>query len=95
MGRSIKLLNLDVFYELNIKPGLVEEAFRIEDISGARSGNDQRGLLYEAGKLYGTSNYANDELKLVVGERQGSDKKIYGIYLAAHFNSYYKGIPLK
>lgn len=88
----------DIIIELNMKPELGEEAFAIEDIEGGIriSANDQRGLLYGAGKLLRTSNYANCEFK--VGSWRGNsgpDKEIRGVYLATHFNNYYHCAPIE
>lgn len=84
--------------ELEIKPGIGKEAFKITDGKNGRIriiGNDPRGVLYGVGKFLRTSAYGKDGF--TAGEWRGTsvpEKATRGIYFATHFYNYYQNAPV-
>jgi len=85
--------------ELAVEPGVGAEGFRIEDRAGGGVrivGNDQRGLLYGAGKFLRTSRYDGDGF--TPGTWRGTSvpkKPVRGIYFATHFHNFYHDAPIE
>jgi len=85
--------------ELAIESGVGAEGFRIEDRAGGSVrivGNDQRGLLYGAGKFLRTSRY--DQGGFTPGAWRGTSVPVCpvrGVYFATHFNNFYEAAPIE
>jgi hypothetical protein len=85
--------------ELTLKPGLGAEGFRIEDRPGGGVrivGNEERGLLYGAGKFLRTSRY--DQGGFTAGAWRGTSvpqKPVRGIYFTTHFHNFYHDAPIE
>ncbi len=88
----------DLKIELSIRRGIGAEGFCIS--TGKKGsiriiGNDERGVLYGAGKFLRTSNYSGDGF--AAGKWRGSsvpEKPVRGMYLATHFYNYYQAAPV-
>jgi len=89
----------DLTVVLEIQPGIGKEGFRIEDgPDGAIHiiGNDERGLLYGAGKFLRTSCYEIGSFS--PGAWRGTSvpqKEVRGIYFATHFHNFYHDAPVR
>lgn len=85
--------------ELALAPGLGAEGFRIEDRPGGGVrivGNDERGVLYGAGKFLRSSRY--DQGGFTPGNWRGTSVPkcpVRAIYLATHFMNYYEAAPIE
>ena len=85
--------------ELTLAPRIGSEGFRSEDRpdGGVRIvGNDERGLLYGAGKFLRTSRY--DQGGFSPGSWRGTSvpqKTVRGIYFATHFHNFYHDAPIE
>ena len=85
--------------ELAIEPGIGTEGFRIEGTGpgGVRIvGNDERGLLYGAGKFLRSSRF--DEGRFTPGAWRGTsvpEKPVRGMYFATHFHNFYHDAPVE
>ncbi len=85
--------------ELSTLAGIGAEGFRIADRPGGGVriiGNDERGLLYGAGKFLRTSRY--DQGGFTPGSWRGESvplKPVRGIYFATHFHNYYHDGPVE
>ena len=84
--------------ELAIAPGIGAEGYRIEDRPGGGVrivGNDERGVLYGAGKFLRTSRC--DQGGFTPGAWRGTSvpqKPHRGIYFATHFHNFYHEAPV-
>jgi hypothetical protein len=84
--------------ELVIEQGIGKEGFKIEDRKGGGVrivGNDERGVLYGAGKFLRTSRY--DQGGFTPGTWRGTSvptRHARGIYFATHFHNYYHEAPV-
>ena len=85
--------------ELAIASGIGSEGCRIEDRPGGGVrivGNDERGVLYGAGKFLRSSRY--DQGGFTPGGWRGTSvptKPTRGIYFATHFHNYYHEAPVE
>jgi len=85
--------------ELAIAPGIGAEGFRIEDRPGGGVrivGNDERGVLYGAGKFLRTSRY--DMGGFTPGKWRGTSVPkcpVRAIYLATHFMNYHEAATIE
>jgi len=88
-------VDLDLY--LDIEPGIGSEGYAISNspLGGIRiAGNDERGLLYGAGKFLRTSEFEGQGF--VPSRWRGRsvpDCPARGIYFAVHFNNYHEAAP--
>ena len=84
--------------ELAVAPGIGLEGYRIEDRPGGGVrivGNDERGVLYGAGKFLRRSRY--DQGGFTLGAWRGTSvptRQARGIYFATHFHNFYHEAPV-
>ncbi len=80
-------------------PSIGLEGFRISDGPGrgiSIIGNDERGLLYGAGKFLHTSTYGSHGFTPSPWRGVSAPKlPVRGIYLATHFRNYYEEAPIE
>ena len=85
--------------ELAVAPGIGTEGFRIEDRVGGGVrivGNDERGLLYGAGKFLRNGRYGADGFTPGTWRGTSSPQKpVRGIYFATHFHNFYHDAPVE
>jgi hypothetical protein len=89
----------DLHIYLGIKPGIGLEGFRISDGPGGGIsiiGNEERGLLYGAGKFLHTSTYSIYGFTPSPWRGVSVPKMpVRGMYLATHFRNYYEEAPIE
>jgi hypothetical protein len=93
------LLLAPLTVELAVAPGIGSEGYRIENRQGGGVrivGNDERGVLYGAGKFLRSSRY--DQGGFTPGNWRGTSAPkcpVRSIYMATHFMNYYEAAPLE
>ena len=85
--------------ELAIEKGIGVEGYRIENRPGGGVqivGNDERGVLYGAGKFLRSSRY--DQGGFTPGDWRGTSVPkcpVRSVYIATHFMNYYEAAPIE
>jgi len=97
--RVISSGRADLNIYLGVKAGIGSEGYKLSD--GPRggisiTGNDERGLLYGAGKFLHTSTYSRQGM--TPSSWRGISlpgKPVRGMYFATHFHNYYEEAPIE
>jgi hypothetical protein len=87
---------------LDIQPGIGTQGFRIEAIRGGQgrriTGNDDRGLLYGAGKYLRGCSFGENGTTIKHNPWMGVSvpkRPVRGMYFATHFHNFYHDAPVE